>query len=52
MKPASIGLRTSLLSTNVVAQTVNFEADAVGAALSGWTCGVTGHGSPRWEVAA
>jgi len=52
MKPASIGVLTSLLSTSVIAQTVNFDADAVGAAPSGWTCGVTGRGSPRWEVAA
>ena len=52
MKPASIGVLTSLLSTSVVAQTVDFDADAVGAAPSGWTCGVTGRGSPRWEVAA
>ena len=52
MKSASIGVLTSLLSTSVVAQTVNFDADVVGAAPSGWTCGVTGRGSPRWEVAA
>ena len=52
MKPASIGVLTSLLSTSVIAQTVNFDADAVGTAPSGWTCGVTGRGSPRWEVAA
>ena len=52
MKTASIGVLTSLLSTSVVAQTVNFDADAIGAAPSGWTCGVTGRGSPRWEVAA
>ncbi len=52
MKPSSIGVLTSLLSTSVIAQTVNFEADAGGVAPSGWTCGVTGRGSPRWEVAA
>ena len=52
MKPvASLGVLTSLLSTSVVAQTVNFDADTVGAAPSGWTCGVTGRGSPRWTVA-
>ena len=52
MKPvASLGVLTSLLSTSVVAQTVNFDADVVGAAPSGWTCGVTGVGSPRWTVA-
>jgi len=52
MKPvASLGVLTSLLSTSVVAQTVNFDTDTVGAAPSGWTCGVTGRGSPRWTVA-
>ena len=52
MKPvASLGVLTSLLSTSVVAQTVNFDADVVSAAPSGWTCGVTGVGSPRWTVA-
>jgi hypothetical protein len=52
MKPvASLGVLTSLLSTSVIAQTVNFDADIVGAAPSGWTCGVTGRGSPRWTVA-
>jgi hypothetical protein len=52
MKPlASIGVLSSLLSTSVVAQTVDFEADVVGAAPSGWTCGVTGRGNPRWAVA-
>ena len=52
MNPTSIGVLTSLISTSVVAQTVNFDADPVGAAPSGWTCGVTGQGSPRWTVAA
>lgn len=52
MNPTSIGVLTSLLSTSVIAQTVNFDADPVGAAPSGWTCGVTGRGSPRWTVVA
>ena len=52
MKPASIGVLTSLLSSTVIAQTVDFDADAVGAPPSGWTCGVTGRGSPRWTVVA
>jgi hypothetical protein len=51
MNPASIGVLTSILSTSVIAQTVDFETDPVGAAPSGWTCGVTGRGSPRWTVA-
>jgi len=52
MKKASIALAASLLTTSGIAQVVNFEGDAVGAAPAGWTCGVTGSGSARWAVAA
>ena len=53
MNPSSIGVRlASFCPRTVAAQTVNFEADAVGAPPAGWTCGVTGRGSPQWEVAA
>ena len=31
-------------------QTVNFDADAVGQPPTGWQCGVTGRGSPRWTI--
>jgi hypothetical protein len=31
---------------------VSFGADPVGAIPSGWTCGVSGRGSPKWEVEA
>jgi hypothetical protein len=34
-----------------MAQTINFDSDAVGAVPAGWTCGVTGRGSPKWAVA-
>ena len=51
MKPTSIALAASLLSTSIVAQAVNFETDTVGSAPAGWTCGVTGSGSARWSVA-
>jgi hypothetical protein len=47
-----LGLLGSLLSGAVLAQTANFDGDAVGAAPAGWTCGVTGKGSPHWAVAA
>jgi hypothetical protein len=33
-------------------QVVSFEADAVGSAPAGWTCGVTGRGTPHWTVEA
>ena len=52
MKQTSIGLLASLVSTTVLAQTVNFDSDPVGSVPAGWTCGVTGSGSPRWAVAA
>ncbi len=40
----------SLIAGNVDAQTENFDKATVGAAPAGWTCGVTGRGSPRWQV--
>jgi hypothetical protein len=33
-----------------VAQTSNFDSDAVGKLPAGWTCGTTGNGHPRWTV--
>ncbi|MEP6656362.1 MAG: family 16 glycoside hydrolase [Betaproteobacteria bacterium] len=35
-----------------MAETINFDADAAGAAPSGWTAGVTGRGTHRWTVEA
>jgi hypothetical protein len=52
MKQTVIGLAAMALSAGAGAQPVNFDNDAVGAAPTGWTCGVTGKGSPRWAVAA
>ena len=52
MKKTSLGVLTSVLATTAMAQAVNFDGDAVGSVPSGWTCGVTGRGSPRWAVAA
>jgi hypothetical protein len=34
------------------AESIGFDKDATGAAPAGWTCGVTGRGSPRWTVEA
>lgn len=45
-------LAASLLSTPVLAQTVHFDSDPVGAVPAGWTCGVTGGGNARWSVVA
>src|SRR5882724_10389179 len=43
---------TSLVSTAVSAQAVTFDSDAVGSVPAGWTCGVTGRGTPLWAVEA
>ena len=48
----SIGVVASILSGAVASQAVDFEADAVGAPPAGWTCGVTGRGTPHWTVEA
>ena len=52
MNPISIGLLASLLSTTVLAQTINFDSHPVGSVPAGWACGVTGRGSPHWSVLA
>jgi hypothetical protein len=39
-------------ATAAFAESINFDADPVGVLPTGWTAGVTGHGSHRWEVAA
>ena len=35
-----------------MAETINFDADAAGAAPAGWTTGVTGRGASHWSVEA
>ena len=44
-------LAAALSSTvNTMAAAVDFDADAVGQAPAGWTCGATGRGTARWTV--
>src|SRR3954465_14370336 len=38
------------LSTSVMADTISFDADVVGQPPTGWTCGITGRGTPPWTV--
>ena len=38
------------METNVMADKVDFEADAIGRAPSGWTVAKTGTGTPKWTV--
>jgi hypothetical protein len=51
MKPSIIGAAAAALAATAGAQTVDFNGDAAGALPAGWTCGVTGRGSPKWAVA-
>jgi hypothetical protein len=50
VKPSIIGAAAAALAATAVAQTVDFSADALGAPPAGWTCGVTGRGTPKWAV--
>lgn len=47
-----VGALVSGLSSGggAMAETINFDRDATGALPSGWTCGVTGRGSPKWTI--
>ena len=47
----TITMASTLLAAGAcVAQVVDFDKDATGAAPAGWTCGMTGRGNPRWTV--
>lgn len=56
MKPslaASIAMAAlAITSAAAFAETENFDRAAVGALPAGWLSGVTGRGSPRWQVIA
>ena len=41
---------TILSASAAIAETENFDQDKVGTPPPGWSCGVTGTGSPRWAV--
>ena len=45
-------LLASLWATAVLADTIGFDKDGIGGLPTGWTCGVTGRGSPKWTVEA
>lgn len=51
MKKTASALAAMALSVGAGAQVVSFDRDTIGAAPAGWTCGVTGKGSPRWTIA-
>ena len=50
MKQAIMGVAAAAAAAVTGAQTLHFDNDAPGTAPAGWTCGVTGRGTPRWSV--
>jgi hypothetical protein len=51
VNPTTIGAAAMTLASTAGAQTTGFDSEAVGVVPQGWTCGVTGKGSPKWAVA-
>jgi len=52
MKIVLGAMAAAALAVSAHAETINFDADPVGAAPAGWICGSTGGGAPRWAVEA
>jgi hypothetical protein len=50
MKCIFASVLLSLIAANAEAQIDNFDSPAAGSGPAGWKCGVTGGGSPRWQV--
>src|SRR5829696_5216518 len=46
------GAATAALATAANAETVRFDTDPAGAVPTGWICGSTGGGAPRWAITA
>ncbi len=52
MKEIILLLVMSIFAVDAMAEITGFDQDQVGASPAGWTCGVTGRGSPKWKVEA
>jgi hypothetical protein len=52
MKGVIVAALTVFAASAAFAETDNFDRDRPGSLPAGWSCGVTGRGSPVWEVAA
>ena len=52
MTKISIAPLAVFAMTTPFVHAASFDTDAVGSVPDGWTCGVTGSGSPHWAVAA
>lgn len=45
-------LAMALFAMDGMAEIIGFDQDQIGGPPAGWTCGVTGRGSPKWTVEA
>ena len=52
MKHTITILAMTLFALDGMAEIVGFDQDHIGGLPAGWTCGVTGRGSPKWIVEA
>src|SRR5215472_13171842 len=52
MKPVLIAAATLLAAGSALAESETFDRVAQGSLPSGWICGVTGTGTPKWAVEA
>ena len=50
MREACIAAATIFATSAAFAETINFDADALGALPASWRQGVTGKGAPKWAV--
>lgn len=50
MKQVVLGVAAAVAAALAAAETFRFDNDAPGTAPAGWSCGVTGAGSPHWSV--
>ena len=56
MRPLTAGMVVGALvfglssGEEAMAETINFDKEATGTLPSGWRCGVTGRGSPKWTI--
>ena len=52
MKAPLIAAVVAFAVSAEAAPPITFEGDALGQVPSGWTCGATGRGTPKWTVEA
>ena len=52
MKKVFLALAASMVAAAALADTIGFDQDSIGALPAGWSCGVTGRGTPKWAVEA